>query len=91
MLGGVAAVHPEAGGIVGLAFLHDFGDVVALTALVACAPNEYAGVVAVAQDHPADALAVHLRELGHVADILGGMGLVTGLVDDEDAVLVCKV
>ena len=91
VLGRVASVHPEAGRVVFPAFFHHLGDIGALAALVAGAPEEHASVVAVAQDHPADALAVHLRELGHVADILGGVSLVTGLVDDEDAVLVSKV
>ena len=88
MLGRIAAVHPETGGIQALALLHNLGDVVALAALVAGAPEQDAGVVAVAQHHPAHTFLVHLSEFRHFAHIFGGVGLVTRFVNDEQAVLV---
>ena len=48
-------------------------------------------MITVTEDHPADAFTVHLRELGHIAYILGGMCLVPSLIDNEYAVLVSKV
>ena len=91
MLGSVAAVHPESGRVERLALLDDLGDVVALAAFIAGAPENHAGVIAVAEHHPANALTVHLRKFGHIADIFCGVGFVAGLVDDEQTVLVSEI
>ena len=48
-------------------------------------------MVAVTQYQLAHALAVHLYELRHVAHILGGMSLITGLVYDIESVLIGQV
>ena len=85
---GVAAVHEVARGVKALALLHHFGDVGSFAALVACAPEKHAGVVAVAQYQLLHALQVHRQELLVVGHVLRGMRLVARLVDDVEPVLV---
>ena len=59
---GVAAIHPPAGVVIFASFGNHLADVGSLAALVACAPEEHGGLVAVAQHHAAHTLTVHRYE-----------------------------
>ena len=87
----ISAVHPETGGIVFLAFFDHFGNVGALAALVAGAPEQHAGMVAVAKDHLAHPLLIHGDEIRNGRHIFRRVGLVAGLVDNIQAILVREV
>ena len=87
----ISAVHPVAGVIVLSSLVNDGSDVRAFATLVSRAPRQHAGVVPVAQHHPAGALAVHGFELRHVRDAFAGVSLVPALVKDVQAVLVCEL
>ena len=91
MLGRIAAVHPIARGIERLAFLDDLGDVLPLSAFIACTPEQHTGMVAIPEHHTAHPLAVHFLEFGQAARVFGSMGLIPGFVDDVQAVLVGEI
>ena len=91
MLGRIAAIHPEARGIQSLAFLDHLRDILAFTALVAGAPKQDTGVVAVPKDHLLHPLQVHFPELRHIGRVFGGVGFIPGLIDDEEAVFVGQI
>ena len=88
---GIAAVHPVAGGVIFLTLGYNLIYVTAFTALVTGTPEQDTGMVTITQYQLAYALAVHLYELGHIAHVLGGMGLIAGLVDDIESVLIGQV
>ena len=86
--GRIAAVHPESGRVIFLTLLHYLVDVEAFTAFVAGTPEEYAGVVAVAQHHTANAFPVHFGELTHRTYVFGGVCLVSRLVNNVESIFV---
>ena len=83
---GIAAIHPVTRRVVLASLLDHFTDVGPFAALVACTPEEYSRLVAVAQHHAANTFLVHRNPLGVGTYKLGGMRLVARLVDDVESI-----
>lgn len=82
----IASIHPPARVVIAATLAYDFSNVGTLTALVACAPEKYGRLVAVAQYHAAHTLLIHWCEAFVGADIFGRMCLYACFVDDVESV-----